>query len=76
MGENCTVQFRRDVLGSARDLPVAVTTDVINGAQVSLSGRLVSIDTDWVVILRPEEEFWIPRDHVLTIRFKQSGVNR
>lgn len=67
-GKSVTVQFRRDALGSAHTLPVPPTTDSQNGAQVSLSGKLALVNTDWVVLKHSERDHWIPRDAVLLIR--------
>lgn len=50
VGKSCTVQFRRDALGAAADLPIPPTTDVINGVTVTLVGILKSRDEHWTVV--------------------------
>jgi hypothetical protein len=40
-------------------------TNSINGAQVSLSGKLTAVDADWVVV---DDQFWIPRSSILLIQ--------
>lgn len=67
-GKQCTIQFRRDALGAARDLPVSPTTGSINGAEVSVSGKFVAMDQEWVVINQGSgREIWVPRNMVLAI---------
>lgn len=64
-GSHCTVQFRRDYLGSSRELPVAPTTSSINGAEVSVSGRFLRSDEEWIVLTNSNQELWIPRSVIL-----------
>jgi hypothetical protein len=68
IGEPVTIQFRRDALGSAHNLPVPPTTHSINGAQVSLSGRLSAVTPEWIVVEYEAHDHWISRDTVLLIR--------
>jgi hypothetical protein len=67
-GGTCTVQFRRDALGSGGS-PVSPTTDSINGAEVSIQGTLVRVDSEWVVVDREHRELWVPRQSVLLLDF-------
>ena len=75
-GRNCTVQFRRDFLGTARDLPVSPTIGSINGAETSVQGKLTVVTDEWIVLdqtiaagAQPvERELWIPRDAVLLLQ--------
>ncbi len=66
--KSATVQFRRDILGASRELPVPPTTDVQNGASVSVSGKLLKVNREWVVLEQDKKVLWIPRDNVLLIR--------
>jgi len=51
VGQNCTVQFRRgDALGAGGDLTVSPTTNGINVATVSVSGRLRAASVDWIAV--------------------------
>jgi hypothetical protein len=68
VGATCTVQLRRDALGGAASVPVPVLTDNINGAEVSVSGTLVKVDADWVVITVDKNMLWIARPNVLLIK--------
>lgn len=70
-GKNVTVQFRRDALGSAHSLPISPTTDSINGARVSLTGKLIIINEEWVVLDFEKNKHWIPRDAILLIRINK-----
>jgi hypothetical protein len=84
IGANCTVQFRRgDALGSGASLPVSPTVFGINGAEVSVAGKLKAVDKEWIVLEKPEPdatvngkpqpqppaELWIPREAVLLVAF-------
>jgi hypothetical protein len=74
-GRDCTVQFRRDFLGTSRDLPVSPTANTIGGSETCVRGRLMAVTDEWVVLAyavpvgnKPlEREFWIPRNVVLLI---------
>lgn len=69
VGADCTVQFRRDVLGAATDLPVPPLTGSINGAEVAVSGRFLRMDDDWIVLEHVEgHQLWVPRAVVLLLR--------
>jgi hypothetical protein len=71
VGTPCTVQIRRDALGSGHELPVPPTTDVINGAQVSVSGTLEAVHGSWIVLdtRDPRRKHWIPAGSVLLLSF-------
>ena len=67
VGTPCTIEFRRgDALGGAGSVPVPPQTDSINGAMVSISGKLTAIDADWVVL---DGKVWVPRSSILLIEF-------
>ncbi|MFM2171948.1 MAG: hypothetical protein RI957_2177, partial [Verrucomicrobiota bacterium] len=67
IGESVKVQFRRDALGAAAALPVPPTTDSMNGAATSISGTLVAVEIDSVVVEVDKKSNWIPRDVILSI---------
>ena len=71
IGEICTVQFRRDALGSGATLPVSPTTGSINGAEVAVGGKLVAVEGDGIVIegLPPHQAntYWIPFHAILLV---------
>jgi hypothetical protein len=69
-GKEATIQFRRgDSLGGGGNLPVSPTTNSINGATVSLSGKIIKIEADWVVVETKQEEIWIPKSAILLIQY-------
>ena len=70
VGEPTTVGFRADALGAARDLPVPVGTDSINGAMVTLSGTLHKATADWIVIddTSADQRHWIRIESINWIR--------
>jgi hypothetical protein len=75
LGRQCTVQFRRDLLGTSRELPVAPTAGSINGAETCVRGVLAVVTDEWIVLNHStlvagkaiEREYWIPRSAVLLI---------
>jgi hypothetical protein len=70
IGEHCTVQFRRDALGSGAPLPVSPLTNGINGADVSMGGELLAAEGDGIVIQHSHNgRIWIPNHAILLIEF-------
>jgi hypothetical protein len=71
-----TVYFRSDVLGKTEGNPTPVLTDSLNGAQVSLSGKVVELRSDAVILLYGESQrrVWIPRENVLAVTFDAPSV--
>lgn len=68
-GERCTVQLRRDALGTGGGLPVPPTTSMINGAEVMVAGKLLAYDTDGLMLSTPEGQLWVPAHSVLLVSF-------
>ena len=72
IGRSCTVQFRRgDGLGAGGVLPVSPTTSGINGAEVSVYGKLSEVGDGWITIVAEKVEYNIPRESILLIAFGQ-----
>jgi len=70
LGSNCVVQFRRgDGLGAGGGNPVPPMTNNMNGADVSVGGKLTSVSDLWVGLQQDKREFFIPRDAILLIDF-------
>ena len=67
-GKTAIVQFRRDALGSASNIPVSPATGSINGAKVCLTGKLLTVNEEWIVLEYEKQKHWIPRDVVLLIK--------
>jgi hypothetical protein len=70
-GKSCNVQFRRDALGAAMNLPVSPMTGGINGADTAISCTFKSTREDWVIVDRAGKELWIPKSVILLIEFAQ-----
>jgi hypothetical protein len=68
IGQDCTVQFRRDALGQGASLPTSPLTDSINGATVSIAGKCLKVTPEWIVVEGQVEKYWIPRTAVLLVR--------
>ena len=72
VGKMCTVQFRRgDGLGAAGTLPVGPTTGSINGAEVSLHGKLVAVEEGWVTIASGAVIYCVNQESILLIEFRK-----
>jgi hypothetical protein len=72
IGQNCTVQFRRgDGLGAGGNIPVPPTTGAINGAEVSVSGKLRSASASWITVESGNTEYYIPNDAILLVQFNK-----
>ena len=71
--DTVSVQFRRDALGSAHQLPVSPTTSSINGATVSMKGRLIDVGPEAIVLESRGNNHWIPREVILLVKFE--GAN-
>jgi hypothetical protein len=70
VGQNCVVQFRRgDGLGAGGSLPVSATTGSVNGAEVSVSGKLRAVSGGWIAVESGNTEYHIPRESILLIQF-------
>ena len=73
IGQNIKIQFRRDALGAASNLPISPDTDEINGASTSITGRLMSVSDSEIVIMRSKRKqearpHSIPREVILFIQ--------
>jgi hypothetical protein len=67
---HCIVQLKRDVLGAGgNNLPIGPTIETINGASVSVGGRLLRLDREWVVLDTGTKKLWVPRENVLLLQF-------
>ena len=74
IGENCRVQFKRSDLGAADNRPISPTA---MDSDVSVSGKLLRIDQDWVVVDTAgtnvvgtaPSKVWVPRRNVLLLQF-------
>jgi len=70
IGESCTVQFRRDALGTASTNPVPPLTGSMNGAETTVAGTLTAVKEDWIILKhRDNRELWIPMSNVLLLMF-------
>lgn len=68
VGKFCTVQFKRNALGGGADLPVSPLTNVINGAEVSCGGMILSVTQDGLLLeMDGSRHLWIPMDSILLV---------
>jgi hypothetical protein len=69
-GMVCTLQFKRNLLGAGANLPVAPMTTNINGADVSVRGKLVRFDREWIVLeVEGHTTLWVPTQNVLLVQW-------
>jgi hypothetical protein len=69
------VQFRRDALGSAHQLPISPTISSINGAEVCIHGTILKVDRKGLTLKvtlseNSIREYWIPDSSILLIEMK------
>jgi len=69
VGKSCSIQFRRDALGSGASGPSSPLAGNINGADVAISGTLKSSNGEWVVLDVQGRETWVPKAVILLIQF-------
>ena len=75
IGADCRLQFKRSDLGAADKRPISPTA--IDG-DVSVSGKLLRIDQDWVVLDTAgasvqegaPSKVWVPMRNVLLLQFR------
>jgi hypothetical protein len=67
IGTRVSVEFKRNALGCAANLPVPPTTGTINGADVVQSGTLERVESRAIVISDDHASYWIPMDAILTV---------
>ena len=76
-GEEVSVQFRRDFLGSG-STAISPTTDTINGAMLSLRGKMTEASREGIFLNAryqvnagsgpfQEKEVWIPAESILMV---------
>lgn len=76
IGKQCTVQFKRDLLGVHANMPVGPNVDNINGAEVSVHGTLLALDIgDQIVLRQGDKELWIPKSNILMIAVEPAKEN-
>jgi hypothetical protein len=66
IGSTCSVHFRRDSLGVASESPIPISTGTHNGAEIILSGEIVKMDDEWLVLkVAGKTETWVPQNVIL-----------
>ena len=85
-GTICTVQFRRDALGAGANIPVSPLTNIADGAAVSVSGKLIAVNREAILlewenrdsIIHKNEiptyqvhRLWIPKSSILLIQYDE-----
>jgi hypothetical protein len=71
IGTKCTVSFRRDALGMAATLPASPSGTSINGADMTMLGKLAGENLLEVLLVDSNGvEHLIPRDAILQITFE------
>jgi len=68
-GKSCSIQFRRDALGSGASGPSSPLAGNIDGAEVAISGTLKSSNDEWVILDVQGRETWVPKAVILLIQF-------
>lgn len=76
IGEQCEVQFRRDALGAAAELPIPSETNNYNGAEVSLTATLNRATHDWIIVANHQAEYMIPVHAILLLKFNPAASKK
>jgi hypothetical protein len=78
LGQECTVQFRRDALGASAAEPISPTTTGLNNSLVIQRGKLLVVEQQGValevVAIQPphgKSIFWIPTSSILSVEVAQ-----
>lgn len=61
LGNSCRIQVRADAVG---ELGIVTTSTEKSNILV---GVLAKVDSEWVVVIKHEEEYWVPRNVVVAI---------
>jgi hypothetical protein len=61
LGNSCRIQVRADAVG---DFGIVTTSTEKSNILV---GVLAKVDSEWVVVIKNEEEYWVPRNVVVAI---------
>src|SRR5438132_3624033 len=73
VGQNCIVQFRRNLLGAASPKTIDPTIVRLTGditAEYAVEGKVSQVSEHWVVIAGEKgEQYYIPRDAILLVVF-------
>jgi hypothetical protein len=67
LGAVVTVQFRRNILAGANQFLVPPTTTFMNGSAVSITGTLVGVSEEWIVVKFQGKDHWVVRDTVMLV---------
>lgn len=70
VGSTVNVQFLRDALGAAASLPISPTTGKINGAETTVIGTLIEVESSAIVVEANGRKMWIPREVILLVECK------
>ena len=66
VGSACDVHVHRNLLGVASDTPISIESGTYNGADLFISGYVVKMDHEWLVLkVDDNTEKWIPRNVIL-----------
>ena len=68
LGKKVVVQFDRQALGAACNVPVSPKSGTFNGAQTCMAGTLKKYDSEWVVLENGKINYYIPAGKILLIQ--------
>jgi hypothetical protein len=71
IGRPCTVQFRREILGVAKDNAIPPTAAEYKGADLQIKGTLAALDADYLILRQNQAVVWIPESSILLVRFDE-----
>mgnify|MGYP001447369756 FL=1 len=68
------MQFRRDALGAAANLPISPTAGSINGVSTTIVGTLAIVESDAIVVDADNRLKWVPREVILFVELNTQDV--
>jgi hypothetical protein len=67
IGRQCTVQLRRNLLGTASSSGISPLAGSVNGVEFSVAGTLAQATDSWIILSSGQREYCIPRDNILLL---------
>jgi hypothetical protein len=71
IGRACTVQFRREILGVAKENAIPPTATEDKGADLQIKGTLAALDGQYLILRQNRAVVWVPQSSILLVRFDE-----
>ncbi len=71
IGRACSIQFRRETLGVAKDSAIPPTATDYQGADLQIKGTLAALDGHYLILRQNRVVVWVPESSILLVRFDE-----